>query len=124
MGFTAADVPFCGPSVLAHAANEGRAQELAHRVAGQLAAARASFDTTLLPPHTGVARALAMDGPVVLADVQDNPGAGGTSDTTGLLRALIDLRAKGSVLGARWVGALGVFVGQPICRVGRLSERR
>src|SRR5205085_995643 len=32
-------------------------------------------------------------------DIQDNPGAGGTSDTVGLLRALIAHRAKGAVIG-------------------------
>src|SRR5436305_3520952 len=37
--------------------------------------------------------------PVMLADIQDNPGAGGTSDTVGLLRALIAHRAKGAVIG-------------------------
>jgi len=37
--------------------------------------------------------------PVILADIQDNPGAGGTSDTVGLLRALIAHRAKGAVIG-------------------------
>ena len=35
----------------------------------------------------------------MLADIQDNPGAGGTSDTVGLLRALIAHRAKGAVIG-------------------------
>jgi microcystin degradation protein MlrC len=35
--------------------------------------------------------------PLLLADTQDNPGAGGTSDTVGLLRALIDGRADGAV---------------------------
>jgi microcystin degradation protein MlrC len=37
--------------------------------------------------------------PVILADIQDNPGAGGTSDTVGLLRALIEQRAAGAVIG-------------------------
>jgi microcystin degradation protein MlrC len=37
--------------------------------------------------------------PIVLADIQDNPGAGGTSDTVGLLRALIAHRAHGAVIG-------------------------
>ncbi|MBM3647975.1 MAG: hypothetical protein FJX11_09325 [Alphaproteobacteria bacterium] len=37
--------------------------------------------------------------PIVLADVQDNPGAGGTSDTIGLLAALMRHRAKGAVIG-------------------------
>jgi microcystin degradation protein MlrC len=37
--------------------------------------------------------------PVVLADTQDNPGAGGNGDTTGLLRTLIDQNAQDAVLG-------------------------
>jgi microcystin degradation protein MlrC len=37
--------------------------------------------------------------PVVLADTQDNPGAGGNGDTTGLLRALIEQNAQEAVLG-------------------------
>jgi microcystin degradation protein MlrC len=34
-----------------------------------------------------------------MADTQDNPGAGGNGDTTGLLRELISQRAEGAVLG-------------------------
>ncbi|MEM8699653.1 MAG: MlrC C-terminal domain-containing protein, partial [Pseudomonadota bacterium] len=37
--------------------------------------------------------------PVVLADVQDNPGAGASSDSTGLLAALIEEEAQGALLG-------------------------
>jgi microcystin degradation protein MlrC len=37
--------------------------------------------------------------PVMLADIQDNPGAGGTSDTVGLLRALIAHKAEGAAIG-------------------------
>jgi len=37
--------------------------------------------------------------PVVLADTQDNPGAGGNGDTTGLLAALVRQRASDAVLG-------------------------
>jgi microcystin degradation protein MlrC len=36
---------------------------------------------------------------VVLADTQDNPGAGGNGDTTGLLRTLIEQNAREAVLG-------------------------
>ena len=35
--------------------------------------------------------------PVVMADTQDNPGAGGDSDTTGMLRALIEVNYQGVV---------------------------
>ena len=37
--------------------------------------------------------------PVVIADTQDNPGAGGTGDTTGMLAALVHNKAQGAVLG-------------------------
>jgi microcystin degradation protein MlrC len=36
---------------------------------------------------------------VVIADTQDNPGAGGTGDTTGMLAALVRNHAQGAVLG-------------------------
>jgi microcystin degradation protein MlrC len=36
--------------------------------------------------------------PVVIADVEDNAGGGGSSDTTGLLRALIDAGADNAIL--------------------------
>ena len=38
------------------------------------------------------------DQPVILADTQDNPGGGGTSDTTDLLAALVEARAEGALL--------------------------
>ena len=37
--------------------------------------------------------------PVILADTQDNPGAGGNGDTVGLLAALLRQRAPDAVLG-------------------------
>ena len=37
--------------------------------------------------------------PVVIADTQDNPGAGGTCDTTGMLKALVENDAGGAVVG-------------------------
>ncbi|HEM9005053.1 TPA: M81 family metallopeptidase, partial [Burkholderia cenocepacia] len=40
--------------------------------------------------------------PVVIADTQDNPGAGGDSNTTGLLRALLRHGAQDAALGLLW----------------------
>lgn len=37
--------------------------------------------------------------PIVLADTQDNPGAGGAATTTGMLRALVDADAQDAALG-------------------------
>jgi microcystin degradation protein MlrC len=38
--------------------------------------------------------------PVIIADTQDNPGAGGDSDTTGMLRALVRNKAARAAIGA------------------------
>ncbi|MEM7317897.1 MAG: M81 family metallopeptidase [Pseudomonadota bacterium] len=99
MGFTASDAPDCGPSVVAYAANSTRAAELANQVAQNICAAEQEFDTYLFEPDEAVQRAKAIPGTVILADVQDNPGAGGSADTTGLLLALVDARAVKALLG-------------------------
>ncbi|MCB1422314.1 MAG: M81 family metallopeptidase [Nitratireductor sp.] len=102
MGFTAADIHDCGPSVVAYAETEDDAAALADAMLGQLCEQEGVFDTNLMDAHDAVRIAMqnpAGAPPVVIADVQDNPGAGGTSDTTGLLQALIDLGAQDALLG-------------------------
>ncbi|MFN7189988.1 MAG: MlrC C-terminal domain-containing protein, partial [Rhodospirillales bacterium] len=65
--------------------------------------AERDYVAELYSPADAVARAAARGGrngkPVVLADTQDNPGAGGNGDTTGLLAAMLRLRPQGAVLG-------------------------
>ncbi len=101
LGFTASDIPDCGPAVVAYGDDPESAAELADRVLDLLETSEADFDTTLLDARSAVRRALDIRGagPVVIADVQDNPGAGGTADTTGLLRSLIDMGAENALLG-------------------------
>ncbi len=101
LGFTAADIADAGPSVLAYAPDQDLADALADRLAAELAAAEAEFDCRLPAPEEAVREAMSIDTgrPVVIADVQDNPGAGATSDTTGLLAALVGGHAQGAVLG-------------------------
>ena len=99
MGFTAADIPDCGPSAVAYAETEQRAAELADRIMSEFRRSEPEFDAPLLEPRDAVRRAMAFDGTVVVADVQDNPGAGGTSDTTGLLTALVEEQADNALLG-------------------------
>jgi len=101
MGFTAADVYACGPSVVAYASTPERANELAGSTLAKLVAEKPNFSTELLSATEAVQKIKALNStkPVVLADVQDNPGAGGTSDTTGLLHVLIDMNIDKVVLG-------------------------
>jgi microcystin degradation protein MlrC len=104
MGFTAADIADCGPSVVASAPTAERAAVLADTMIERFEQAEPVFDTRLYRPDRAVRQAMQISGqqvekPVVIADVQDNAGAGGTADTTGLLQALIDARATGAVVG-------------------------
>ena len=101
LGFTAGDTPDVGPSVIAHAATAAEATSLADAAIARLTAAGPRFPTELASPAQAVSAAMAAapGRPVVLADVQDNPGAGASSDTTGLLRALVAAGAQRALLG-------------------------
>lgn len=101
MGFTAGASPDRGPSVVAHATTRHEAERLADEIMAQLHAAEPEFHVPLATPDEAVARAMAAPAgrPVILADVQDNPGAGASSDTTGLLRALVRAGAQGVIMG-------------------------
>ncbi|MDI3382403.1 M81 family metallopeptidase [Xenophilus aerolatus] len=108
-GFPAADIPDCGPVVWAY----GDAAEAAvEALFARIDQPRAQWRLDLKTPAEAVQVALAAAaagaavGPVVIADTQDNPGAGGDSNTTGLLHALL---AAGA--GTRFPGevALGLL---------------
>jgi microcystin degradation protein MlrC len=57
----------------------------------------------LLEPEAAVREAMRISAgasrPVVIADTQDNPGGGGDSDTTGMLRALVACGATEAAIG-------------------------
>ncbi len=101
LGFTAGDMPDTGPALVAYAQDQATADALADDHLAQLVAAERAFDAPLVAPEIAVARAIANDAPkpVVLADVQDNPGAGASSDTVGLLKHLIAAGAQKAMLG-------------------------
>ena len=99
MGFPAADIQDCGPAAVAYGAGaEAAVEALIERVwkAGP------ALDTDLIDEVAAVRAAGHGARPTVLADVQDNPGAGATSDTTGLLRSLVAEGAQGAVLALLW----------------------
>jgi microcystin degradation protein MlrC len=99
-GFPPADIDECGAAVVAYGEDAAAVEAMAEQVYQQVLAAEAEFDFELLDPDTAVLRAMAnaSDKPVVLADAQDNPGAGGTSDTTDLLEAMVRNGAQGAVI--------------------------
>ena len=101
-GFCPADFPGAGASLVAY----GTSQEAADQAAANLYEAaverESAFALEALKPAEAVREAMRIarhsDKPVVLADAQDNAGGGANSDTTGLLRALIEEGAEGAVL--------------------------
>lgn len=101
-GFPAADIADCGPSVVAFARDQAIADGAAERMADLVLAAEPRWDAGILQPDDAVAEALRLSAagarPIVLADTQDNPGAGGSSDTVGVLEALLRARADEAVV--------------------------
>lgn len=102
-GFPSADAAWCGPAAVAHAFTQAEADAEADALAALVAAREADFVLALLTPGEAVAEAMAIartaTRPVVIGDTQDNPGAGGSGDTTGMLQALLDAGAEGAMLG-------------------------
>ena len=98
MGFPAADFAECGPVVFGHGADERVVRAAVQGLHCDVAVARrAQWKLELLAPRAAVEQAIALaqrsDAPVVIADTQDNPGAGGDANTTGMLHALLDADA-------------------------------
>jgi microcystin degradation protein MlrC len=113
MGFPAADFDECAPMVWSHGERAAEAVEVIHRAVAE----PGQWTLDVLDAHAAVTRALARAEhdarPVVIADTQDNPGAGGDSNTTGMLHALL---AQGA--GRRWPGqvALGMLFDEAAAR--------
>ncbi|QCO96789.1 M81 family metallopeptidase [Arthrobacter sp. 24S4-2] len=101
-GFPAADIQCCSPVVFGYGEDADHLLQLVEELEAAVNRAEPDFFQTLLTPEEAVAQAVALaDGknrPVVIADTQDNPGAGGNATTTGMLRALLDADARKSVL--------------------------
>jgi microcystin degradation protein MlrC len=92
-GFPAADFADCGPSVFAYGRTQADADAAADKISAIIESHEDDFDGKIYSPDEGVQLAMelskAAKRPIIIADTQDNPGAGGDSDTTGMLRALV-----------------------------------
>src|ERR1700737_1297112 len=102
-GFPAADFPDCGPSVFAYGRTQADADAAADELAKLIIGHENDFDGRIFTPDEGVRHAMELatraSKPIVIADTQDNPGAGGDSDTTGMLRALVRNNATKAAIG-------------------------
>lgn len=105
MGFPPADLWDSGSTFLAYGSDPEETRAAADGFLKLAMEMEPEFHNDLLEPDDAVSLAVAESGPgktYVLADVQDNPGAGGTADTTGLLQALVKGQAKKAALGIFW----------------------
>jgi microcystin degradation protein MlrC len=98
-GFPAADVAECGPAVYACGWDEAAANRAASELAAAMRASEPGFALVVHSVEEACAAARAAcdaprGRPLILADTQDNPGAGGHADTTTLLKALLDAGAR------------------------------
>src|SRR3954466_814187 len=102
-GFPAADFAHCGPSVVAYGRTQADADAAADAIAALVTGHETDFVGIIYSPDNGVRRAMELAKtalrPIVIADTQDNPGAGGDSNTTGMLRALVRNRAQRAAIG-------------------------
>ena len=105
-GFPAADVPECGPAIFGFSREADALERATTALADAVLEREHEFALDLI--DVASATRLAHDAdvprgrPIVLADTQDNPGAGGNADTTSLLKALIAARVEGVLAGVIW----------------------
>lgn len=103
MGFPAADFEECAPAVLAYGETQAAADAAADSMCELVLSRERDFAGRAYEPDEGVREAMRIarsaNRPVIIADTQDNPGAGGNSDTTGMLRALVRNGAERAAIG-------------------------
>ena len=104
MGFPPADIAHVGPSITAYGERQAEVDAATDRLYAALLAAEAGFAAHRpLPAADAVAEAMRIADnarrPVVLADTQDNPGAGAPSNTTGLIAELLRQAAERVTVG-------------------------
>ncbi|WP_051912742.1 M81 family metallopeptidase [Halomonas sp. TG39a] len=102
-GFPAADFAECGPVVWGHGPDRELLETEVARLADEIVTLEPHWQVPFLTPKEAVAEAMRLASgeskPVVIADTQDNPGAGGDATTTGMLRALVEADAQDAALG-------------------------
>lgn len=91
-GFAYADTPCAGASVAVTADGE-RADQLAAELAQEMYRRRKEFAVSLRSPMEGL-RFARTEKPAAVLEPSDNPLSGGVGDTTGLLRAVLQIQRR------------------------------
>jgi microcystin degradation protein MlrC len=102
-GFPAADVAECGPVVFGYGTDGEQLASAVDRIAAMATSREPQFALEIHSIEAALqvlAQVPAARGrPIILADTQDNPGGGGTADTTSLLKALHARRIESVLAG-------------------------
>ncbi len=103
-GFPWGDVADMGTKVFVYTDNDpAQAAALARQLADELIAMREQLSPAYPDIDEALDQAMAFDGaPVVIADSADNPGGGAASDSTFILRRMIERGIGNAVLGPLW----------------------
>ncbi|MEM6390582.1 MAG: M81 family metallopeptidase [Pseudomonadota bacterium] len=101
LGFSAGDTPYTSVSLVAYHDDPFQAERNAQDLLNAVQRAESRFNPNLPSAAAAVAQAMALQPgkPVILADVEDNAGGGGSADTVGLLRAMVEAGVEGALLG-------------------------
>ncbi|MCH2270252.1 MAG: M81 family metallopeptidase [SAR324 cluster bacterium] len=102
-GFPAADFPECGGVVWGYGSDEAVVGDAVDSLTNYVNEREVDWWIDIYKPDEAVKEAMrrsqGANRPVVIADTQDNPGAGGNSNTTGMLRALMANHVQDAAIG-------------------------
>ena len=106
-GFPLSDVHEAGPMLVAYGFDALAVEKAADDLLGEIERREAEFKGRLYDVEEAVSEAIRLSspesspgaGPVILADSQDNPGGGGSGDTTEILRELVRRSAQQALVG-------------------------
>ena len=102
-GFPLSDVPEAGPALVAYGFDAPAVDKAADALLDEIERRELEFKGRLYNIEAAVSEAMrlsvAASGPVILADSQDNPGGGGSGDTTEILRELVAKGAQKALVG-------------------------
>jgi len=103
-GFMAGDVPEMGTKLLVVTDNKpDKGSAIARDLGLELFSKRGTFIMPQIDEKQAVSEAMAASsGPVVIADLWDNPGGGTAGDATVILQELLDHRATDTAIGTIW----------------------
>ncbi|WP_439574193.1 M81 family metallopeptidase [Phreatobacter sp.] len=102
-GFPSADIFDMGATVIGYGPDPDQVDAAVGRLTEAVLRAEAAFLEHLAKPQNeaialAFTRAGPVSRPVIIADTQDNPGAGGSSITTGFLKAMIGRGARNTLM--------------------------